>query len=639
MTPAAATVLVREAVRVGRRARTWLLRVGFAAVLFGLVLWTWVQRMQVIALDPSLAAQLGYDLFQAYVGVQLGLAALIAPIVVGLGIVEEREEGTLDLLTLTGLQPWQILWGKVLSRLLFVLTLVLGSAPILGMVLSFGGVPPIRILTSVVNTAVVVVVLAGIGGFTALFTRGGLASLAAAFGYALLGFGLVPALFTAVSGLPGRHVGSLSPLVGVWEDHGWGLLPALAFLPALAGIAQLAAPIFRMATSDDEETEAFGQLSPDVWVVERVKVRAWIAAIVAGGGFLALLLVEGTRSTLVSAEHQAIAAWGLATVALYATTVLYGLTIGWASRWWQGWNTGSAALAGLHWDEEAPRRRWARRLRGKVWRNPVAWREIVTSPRGSGNRMVRWATLAWMAFVAMTPACAAFDEEIYALLGLPAVLLGLVATALAAAGPVVAERKTGALAVLLTTTLSAGRGVRGKLAAMAAQGLPPLLLGATLIASAVWWDSWQRVQLELSWGDGGNLGWMCAGGATELTAGVLAVKAAWTLAWLIASWCALAVGILGLALRLRPPGLVPAATLLAALLFHLGPVLGGVLIFERDFEGFAKLWLPLLSDGWSRVPCRASDLLPLSAAFFLGLAAVGYVGLVARLRPWIGDER
>jgi ABC-type transport system involved in multi-copper enzyme maturation permease subunit len=132
----------------------------------------------------------------------MGIAAVLAPLLVGLGVAEEREEGTLQLLIITQLSTFQILWGKVGSRLLILASFILGSLPVLALIATFGGVGIGEVLNVTVNTLLVCVVLGTVGGVAAMFSGGGAAALGAALLWAVVSWGILPFLYFGFSHHP-----------------------------------------------------------------------------------------------------------------------------------------------------------------------------------------------------------------------------------------------------------------------------------------------------------------------------------------------------------------------------------------------------------------------------------------------------
>ena len=88
----------------------------------------------------------GRELFIIFAIVQFGLVSLLAPLVTAGALIDEREEGSLDLLLLTELSLAQIGGGKFLARLGMLTLMVLGNVPIMALALMLGGVEPIELL-------------------------------------------------------------------------------------------------------------------------------------------------------------------------------------------------------------------------------------------------------------------------------------------------------------------------------------------------------------------------------------------------------------------------------------------------------------------------------------------------------------
>ena len=86
------------------------------------------------------STQVGADLLQALALCQLFLIAIVTPISMGGAISSERLRGTWDLLLVTRLSPFRILWGKLLAGLAFNLLLLAASLPLFLLTFLFGGV-------------------------------------------------------------------------------------------------------------------------------------------------------------------------------------------------------------------------------------------------------------------------------------------------------------------------------------------------------------------------------------------------------------------------------------------------------------------------------------------------------------------
>lgn len=82
----------------------------------------------------------GQFLFSFLVGFQVTLLAFITPALTAGAISSERERQTLDLLFVTRISPFSIIWGKLLASMSFVVLLLILSIPIFSLVFLFGGI-------------------------------------------------------------------------------------------------------------------------------------------------------------------------------------------------------------------------------------------------------------------------------------------------------------------------------------------------------------------------------------------------------------------------------------------------------------------------------------------------------------------
>src|SRR5713226_4971181 len=75
----------------------------------------------------------------------------------------ERERQTIDLLFVTRIPPFSIIWGKLLASMSFVVLLLLLSVPIFSLVFLFGGIELDQVLYSFLVTIVAAFALGLIG--------------------------------------------------------------------------------------------------------------------------------------------------------------------------------------------------------------------------------------------------------------------------------------------------------------------------------------------------------------------------------------------------------------------------------------------------------------------------------------------
>ena len=100
------------------------------------------------------AANYGQNLFLYLILFQVVLLAFITPALTAGAISGERERQTIDLLFVTRIPPFSIIWGKLLASMSFVLMLLLLSVPIFSLVFLFGGIELDQVVDAFLVTAV-----------------------------------------------------------------------------------------------------------------------------------------------------------------------------------------------------------------------------------------------------------------------------------------------------------------------------------------------------------------------------------------------------------------------------------------------------------------------------------------------------
>ncbi len=131
-------------------------------------------------------ANYGQILFTFLIIFQVGLLAFITPALTAGAISGERERQTIDLLFVTRIPPFSIIWGKLLSSMSFVVLLLLLSVPIFSLVFLFGGIEIDQLLYAFLVTAVTALTLGMLGiAFSTMFRRT-LTATVAAYGAAFL---------------------------------------------------------------------------------------------------------------------------------------------------------------------------------------------------------------------------------------------------------------------------------------------------------------------------------------------------------------------------------------------------------------------------------------------------------------------
>src|SRR5579872_4997573 len=135
-------LLAKELIEQAARKRTYIVRVVYAVILFLLTGLFFYQILQFAVASPLAVLGRGRDMFATLVGVQFAGVYLFMPAMTCGVITQEKERASLQLLFLTRLGPWTILFEKLLGRLVPMLGFLVLSIPLLGFAYTLGGVSP-----------------------------------------------------------------------------------------------------------------------------------------------------------------------------------------------------------------------------------------------------------------------------------------------------------------------------------------------------------------------------------------------------------------------------------------------------------------------------------------------------------------
>src|SRR5881227_4038477 len=134
-------ILLRVVETGGKRKRDLFIRCGYLGLLITLVIFSLVTSSNSVSGTSlaNLAAESGH-IFQYMSYLQLGLVALLAPVFTAGAITQEEDSQTYDILLSTPLTNGQIVLGSMLSRLFFIVALLVSGIPIFSITQIFGGV-------------------------------------------------------------------------------------------------------------------------------------------------------------------------------------------------------------------------------------------------------------------------------------------------------------------------------------------------------------------------------------------------------------------------------------------------------------------------------------------------------------------
>jgi ABC-type transport system involved in multi-copper enzyme maturation permease subunit len=151
-------VLIRELLVNLRSPRAFLLQFVYVAFLGVMVYFAWPANEGQVS---SGAAQRLFDLF--FLG-QFFLVALVAPTFAAGSITGEKERKTYEMLLASPLQPSNILVGKLLSSLTYLVILILSSLPLIILCFLLGGI----LLSEIARAYLILILAAGTFGLLSL---------------------------------------------------------------------------------------------------------------------------------------------------------------------------------------------------------------------------------------------------------------------------------------------------------------------------------------------------------------------------------------------------------------------------------------------------------------------------------------
>jgi ABC-type transport system involved in multi-copper enzyme maturation permease subunit len=181
------------------RMRSW--RAPFALTVYLGVLGLFGYAMFSILVFSPVAkqggsAQVGAQVFAALAFVQITLITLFAPALAAGAISGERERQTLDVLMVSRVSAFGIVWGKLVASLAYLLLLILTALPIFAAVFLFGGIDFEQFLLAQVITVMTAVAIGAVSVFISAVFQRSLPATVTAYG---AGFALV--IGTLIAGL------------------------------------------------------------------------------------------------------------------------------------------------------------------------------------------------------------------------------------------------------------------------------------------------------------------------------------------------------------------------------------------------------------------------------------------------------
>ncbi len=141
-------ILVRVVQGASRRPRHLWLRFGYLTILLFVVLVAMMAKLGDASTLLSDLAKGASATFTSASYAQLALMCFLAPIFTAGAITQEKDAQTYNILLTTPLSNAQIIFGSLMSRLYFVLMLLLAGLPIFFITMVYGGVTASQIIQS-----------------------------------------------------------------------------------------------------------------------------------------------------------------------------------------------------------------------------------------------------------------------------------------------------------------------------------------------------------------------------------------------------------------------------------------------------------------------------------------------------------
>lgn len=447
-------ILVRVVQGASRRPRHLWLRVAYLCALLAVVLTSLFVSISGQSASLAELAKGASQTFKFAATTQLALMCFLAPIFTAGAITQERDAQTFNILLSTPLSSAQIVFGSLMSRLYFVIILLLAGLPIFLMTMVYGGVTSRQVFESFAlsgATAMLTGALAIFIAMTRLGTRGTIFSF-----YLLIGLYLLSVY-----------------LLGQWDATWLDSSPAniagkrMSWLTPLHPFLALDVALNRVYTPPAGEMGGHGSLA-------RFALASPSAAYVLWTSLLALVLT-------------------LCSMFFVRRSAKTGEPTWWSMLWKRG-------KGGSGERKRAPR---------TVWHNPVAWREAKT--RGGGGAILRWTLILGGAAGMLLLLIAHLSgdmpgDEVRTWASRLILVLFSIAIIIAtntAATSMTKEKESKTVDILLTTPLTSKYILFGKLRGLVSFAAPLLLgpvafllifgligLGDAPSVPAIWLETW-----------------------------------------------------------------------------------------------------------------------------------------------------
>ncbi|MBI3864928.1 MAG: hypothetical protein HY290_23880, partial [Planctomycetia bacterium] len=199
-------LLAKELIEQSARKRTFVIRVVYAALLFFAAFLMFYEELRIGTASPMAVLGKGRELFAMLVALQFTGVYFFMPAMTCGVLTQEKERSSLQLLFLTRLGPWTILFEKLAGRLIPMLFFLMLSLPLLAFAYTLGGLSLGYLLTGVWLLALAVVQMATLALACSAFFRTTVGAFIWTYLFSLMMF-FAPSLFwLAVQSVTGFDV-------------------------------------------------------------------------------------------------------------------------------------------------------------------------------------------------------------------------------------------------------------------------------------------------------------------------------------------------------------------------------------------------------------------------------------------------
>ena len=425
-------IVVRVVQGASRRPRHLWLRVFYLGALFVVVMFSLVISMSAQSASLTELAKGASTTFTYASIVQLAMMCLLAPVFTAAAITQERDAQTFNILLATPLTNAQIVFGSLMSRLYFVIMLLIAGLPIFLVTMIYGGVTERQVIESFALSGSTAILTGAMAIFVAMIRVGTRRTI--------FSFYLMIALYLLaiyLLGLWGRTWVEASPVNIAGRKMSW-LTPLHPFLALDVALNRVYPPPY----SD-------------------------------------LVGYSGITRYALAYPSAAYVTW--TTLLAFILTILSVLFVR------RGAKTGEPTLIGTV-AEWLTGRRFGQRTRTPrtVWTNPVAWREAKT--RSAGGSPLRWglivgglvASLLVFVYHAGGSLTASEVRKWLAAIIIVQFAVAIIIATNTAATSMTKEKESKTMDLLLTTLVTSRYILWGKLRGLVSFALP-LILGPAVV--------------------------------------------------------------------------------------------------------------------------------------------------------------